>query len=91
MSGSRFANRPYGILMTLLAALLPMGLHAQEPPPNPALDQHILVMQEHMLAMHHLMNEIEAAKDDKTREALKEKMRQMIKDHMKQQRGHGRP
>ncbi|MEY2699880.1 MAG: hypothetical protein RIQ52_635 [Pseudomonadota bacterium] len=88
MSGSRSTIRPFCVLMYLLTVLLPTGVHAQEPPPNPALDQHILIMQEHMLAMHHLMNEIEAAKDDKTREALKEKMRQMIKDHMKQQRGH---
>lgn len=72
-------------LISFLLASLPFMGHAQEPS-TAELDRHIFIMQEHMLAMHHLMNEIETAKDDRIRNELKARMRQMIKDHMREQR-----
>lgn len=75
------------LLFAFLLAALPSKMYAQEPG-SVELERHILIMQEHMLAMHHLMNEIESAKDDRTRNELKARMRQMIKDHMSEQRAH---
>lgn len=70
----------------------PPAHHPQQAPNPPAKgmmdDEHLKMMQDHILAMHDLSNKILAETDPAKKEQLKQQQRELMKEHHHGMMGH---